>query len=40
MWRDLGIKEYENTRVRNINQTRHKEILKHLKENETQYTHV
>lgn len=35
MWRDLGIKEYENTRVRNIGQTRHKEILKHLKDNET-----
>lgn len=35
MWRDLGIMEYEDAKVRNISQSRHKEILKHLKENET-----
>ena len=35
MWRDLGIKEYEKEKVKNISQKRHKELLKHLKENET-----
>lgn len=35
MWRDLGIKEYENTRVRNISNKRHQELLKHFKDNET-----
>ena len=34
MWRDLGIREYEKAKVRNIGQKRHKELLKHLKENE------
>ena len=35
MWRDLGIKEYEKDKVRNVKYSRHQEILKHLKENET-----
>ena len=34
LWRETGIKEYENTRVRSIGNKRHEEILKHLKENE------
>jgi organic radical activating enzyme len=35
LWRDLGMPEYENARVRNISFNRNKELLKHLKENET-----
>ena len=30
-------KEYEKEKVKNISQKRHKELLKHLKENETNF---
>ena len=34
LWRETGIKEYEDTRVKNVSKKRHNEILKHLKQNE------